>query len=112
MTMRAATLAGLLTLLVVAPGAARAQPAPSPPDESRARELHQQGSRHYDIGEYDAAIDDFKAAYALSPAAGLLFNIAQAYRMKGTDSCAEALRYYRSYLRAAPNAENRESVEK
>jgi hypothetical protein len=58
-------------------------------------------------GQYERAIEDFRAAYALLPIPELLFNVAQAYRLKG--SCAEAVRYYRQYMQVAP--EGRKSAD-
>jgi tetratricopeptide (TPR) repeat protein len=90
--------------------AARAH-AQAPEAEADARKLLQRGTTHYELAEYDLAIDDFKAAYELAPAPGLLFDIAQAYRLKGTASCVDAARFYRNYLRLAPNAPNHALVE-
>src|SRR6185503_3958304 len=39
----------------------------------------------------------------------LLFNVAQAYRLDG--NCTEALRYYKDYLAAEPQTQNRVDVE-
>ena len=78
--------------------------------ETRARALHAQGVRHYNLAEYDLAIEVFKQAYALTPFPGLLFNIAQAYRHQG--ECGRALEFYRSYLRQKPTAADRAEVER
>jgi tetratricopeptide (TPR) repeat protein len=105
-------LVALLTgLLAAAPArAAGAEPqGPAPELEARARALYDQGMRHYNLSEYDTAIDAFKQGYKLSGNAGFLYNIAQAYRMKG--DCAQAVTFYRNYLRADPQAENRAAVE-
>jgi hypothetical protein len=82
-----------------------ASAAAGPPEE--ARKLYEDGSKEDDVGEYDKAIDAFERAYALSNAPGLLFNIAQAYRLKGPSSCEDALRYYEMYRAKAPRAPNR-----
>ncbi|NUP05394.1 MAG: tetratricopeptide repeat protein [Polyangiaceae bacterium] len=76
--------------------------------QAEARALHQRGATAYDLGNFDEAIAAFRAAYELSPAPGLLFNLAQAYRGKGKEGCADALRTYKAYLRAAPDASNRD----
>jgi tetratricopeptide (TPR) repeat protein len=70
-------------------------------DEKRARELHDRGLKHYTLGEYDDAIEAYSEAYKLVPAPGILFNLAQAYRLNG--DCARALQLYKSYLRQAPD---------
>ena len=50
--------------------------------DKAAREHYSKGILHYDLGEIDEAIAEFRQAYAISAAPGLLFNIAQAYRFK------------------------------
>jgi hypothetical protein len=64
---------------------------------------------HYQLGEFPQAIDEFKIAYAASRAPGLLFNMAQASRL--SKQYDQALFFYRSYLRARPDAPNRADVE-
>jgi tetratricopeptide (TPR) repeat protein len=71
--------------------------------EPDAKQLTEQGLAHYNVGEYDKAIDEFKRAYLLSKTPVLLFNIAQAQRLKG--DCKEALQSYKAYLRADPSAQ-------
>jgi tetratricopeptide (TPR) repeat protein len=82
-------------------------PAQSPQDE--ARDLYKKGMTHYEIGDFDVAIEEFKRAYALTSAPGLLFNIAQVYRMKKDPE--QAVYFYRTYLRLVPDAPNRADVE-
>src|SRR5215813_608889 len=79
--------------------------AHGPADQARARKLTDEGLTHYNVAEYDQAIESFKAAYVISKAPGLLFNIAQAYRLKG--DCAQALHFYKNYLRVEPSAKQR-----
>jgi hypothetical protein len=85
------------------------------PDEKdvkgRARALYQEALTHYNVGDYDRAIDGFKEVYRLTEAPELLYNVAQAYRLKGPGSCGQALRFYRSYLRIEPTSTKRSSVE-
>ena len=76
--------------------------------EGDAKQLTEQGLAHYNVGEYDKAIDEFKRAYLISKTPALLFNIAQAQRLKG--DCKEALQSYKAYLRADPSA-NRQKIE-
>ena len=103
-----------LALVLVLDGPARAQAAPSagePEDLTpTARELSDLALRQYQRGELDAAIESFMAAFALSDNTGLLFNIAQAYRLKG--DCALAKEYYGRYLAAAPRSHLKPSVER
>ncbi|MFT3838291.1 MAG: hypothetical protein QM723_15010 [Myxococcaceae bacterium] len=89
-------------------------PPPSMGDAERQRQakvLLDEGLKKYEAAQYEAAIESFKAAYAFAPAPGLLFNIAQAYRLWGPGHCLDATRTYNSYLQASPEASNRVKVE-
>ena len=86
----------ILIALALAP-AARAYA--DPPDAATLYD--EEGKRHYDIGEYTAAITSWKQSYLLSNEPLLLFNLAQAYRLSG-DYCAQANRFYLNYKRAVP----------
>lgn len=102
---------GVAAALTLAPVAARAQEQPkSPPAEPDAAALYQQGLTHYRLAEYPQAIEAFKAAYRLTEAPELLFNIAQAYRNQGAGHCADALTFYRNYARAEPDPEKTAGV--
>lgn len=87
----------------------RAAAAAQPSRDDEARELYKKAMTHYELGEFDAAIDEFKRAYALTSAPGLLFNLAQVYRMKKDPE--QAVYFYRTYLRLQPDAPNRADVE-
>jgi tetratricopeptide (TPR) repeat protein len=76
-------------------GSASAQPA---------RELYEEGLRHYGAGEYDEAIAAWQASYDLSKAPLLLFNLGQAHRLKG--DCAAARRLYERYRAEEPQPKN------
>ncbi|MFH0899283.1 MAG: hypothetical protein V2A73_01510 [Pseudomonadota bacterium] len=76
---------------------------------ARAREHYDQGITHYNLGEFDLAIGEFKKAYAITGASALLFNIAQAYRLK--KDYDQALYFYKTYIRLKPDAPNRPDVE-
>lgn len=75
-----------------------------------ARELSDQALRQYQQGEFDAAIESFMGAFALSNNPGLLFNVAQAYRLKG--DCERARDYYQRYLGAVPETPIKPSLER
>ena len=79
---------------------AQQPPAAGDAQKERARQLHEQGLRHYEAGQYGRAVAAYRKAYALVPVPGILFNLAQAYRLRG--DCRRAHRAYRSFLRAAP----------
>lgn len=70
-------------------------------DREEARRAFAEGQRLYDGGRYDEAIERFREADRLVPSPWLQFNIAQAYRKKG--SCREALAGYRRFLREVPD---------
>jgi Tetratricopeptide repeat len=97
----------LLPWLVVgsfalAVGTAHATP-PTVPDQ--ARQLAARGRIAHESGDYSAAIAAYTEAYALAPSPALLFNLAQAYRLRGT--CDEARLMYRRYLDTDPSPEAR-----
>jgi tetratricopeptide (TPR) repeat protein len=62
------------------------------------------------LTEYDQALAEFKEAYRVKPDATFLYNIAQCHRKLG--QVDEALTFYRTYLRRAPDAPNRGEVER
>jgi tetratricopeptide (TPR) repeat protein len=88
-------------IFTVAALAATAAPAaagdPVPP---KARKLAERGRELHQRGDYTRAIAAFKEAYVLAPSPGLLFNLAQAYRLQG--NCDDAALMYRRYIAAAP----------
>ena len=99
----------LLVVLIGAAGPARGQDRPhrNEATDARSRALYEQGSRAYRDGDYPRAIELFLAAYDLSRAPAILFNVAQAHRLAG--SCEQALVYYRRSLAEEPGAANRAS---
>ena len=93
---------GALTVLLVVLGVALASRAAHAQEDieakqREARALHEQALEEFRLAHYDRAIEAFKAAYQLSPVPGLLYNIAETYRVKGKGSCGEALRFYQQY---------------
>jgi tetratricopeptide (TPR) repeat protein len=99
-----------LVLCTLATRSLRAEPTSE--DLQRAEELYKQGLVHYDLAEYDAAIDEFKQAYELSKAPALLYNLGQAYRFRKPRDCSLALWYYRAFLRSQPTPSQRPAVER
>jgi hypothetical protein len=83
---------------------------PSSDLTAKARDLSDRGLRQYQTGDFEAAIESFLAAYALSNRPALLFNVAQAYRLTG--DCGRAAEYYRRYLGADVDQGLRASIEK
>jgi hypothetical protein len=97
---------GIIFALTLAIGTARAA------EESNtavAKRLYQSGTKHFDLNEFDAALNDFKEGYRLVDDPVFLYNIAQCYRL--TNHNLEAVRFYRTYLRRQPHPANREEVE-
>jgi hypothetical protein len=98
----------LVQVAVVAIAAFGAAPA-SAQDAEKARQLFQQGSKYYDLGQFDKAIEAWQQGYDQKPDPGFLYNIAQAYRQK--QDAAKAIFFYKGYLRNSPKAHNRSEVE-
>ncbi|CAN5772843.1 hypothetical protein BH11MYX2_BH11MYX2_39540 [soil metagenome] len=71
----------------------------------RARKLAAEGRAAHEAGDYDRAISAFTEANALAPSPALLFNLAQAYRLKG--NCDDASVMYRRYLATNPEEDGR-----
>lgn len=76
---------------------------------AEAKRHYEEGTKAFNLGEFSRAIAEFKAAYNAKPDPLLLYNIAQSYRLAG-DS-AQALFFYRSFLRNMPDAPNRKEIE-
>ncbi len=74
-----------------------------------ARVAYERAETHYAMGEFAAAVTQYKKAYELSKAPALLFNIAQALRLDGKDE--DALYFYETYLRLEKSPPNRTDVE-
>jgi tetratricopeptide (TPR) repeat protein len=98
-----------LPLLLLASTARAQPPGRSPQQLNLARDLYQRATRHYELGDYDRAIEEYKRSYEISAAPALLFNLGQVYRLKKDP--ATALRFYTNYLRLQPQAPNRADVE-
>jgi tetratricopeptide (TPR) repeat protein len=99
--------------MVLVAGVARAQPEPSADSgdvEVNAKQLYETASKQYDLRDFANAIDNFKKAYALLPEPLFLFDIAQSYRQ--LHDCENARSFYKSYIRNAPDAPNRDKVDK
>jgi hypothetical protein len=94
------------------PSSTSADPRGSKQQESDARELYRQGLAHYNLAEFDEAIQSFKTAYALSTEPELLFNIGQAYRFRRPPDCEQSLWHFRAYIRAKPDSPQRAMAER
>lgn len=76
--------------------------------DATARNLYQRGMAHFQLEEYEVAIQLWQQAYRLKPAPELLYDIAQAYHF----SSEKALAFYKKFLLLEPNARNRADVER
>ncbi|HVR64449.1 MAG TPA: tetratricopeptide repeat protein [Polyangia bacterium] len=92
-----------LAALLLGQGGARAENA------ARARELFQEGTTYFDVGQFDKAIDAWQRGYKEKPDPGFLYNIGQAYRLSGDPH--KAIFFYRGFLRNSPKAPNRAEIE-
>lgn len=93
-----AAAAVMIAVSLAATGAAHAQPAAG--GKAEAEKRFQQAEARYKRGEYLAAAADYQAAYDLSGLPGLLYNVAQSYRLGGEK--AKAVDSYRLFLERAP----------
>ena len=97
-------------LLVLAACIAAATPALADDAKAKAKQLYDEGLRHYNLGEYTDAIAAWRQAYLVEPKPLLLFNLGQAYRLSG--DCAQALTFYDSYLREEKAIKNQDDVDR
>jgi tetratricopeptide (TPR) repeat protein len=97
-------------VLAAATGVASAK-EPEPPEviPAKARALADKGRAFHDAGDYGNAIISFKEAYVMAPSPGLLFNLAQAYRLQG--NCDDAALMYRRYIATGPSDEGKAIAE-
>ncbi len=99
----------LATLLAAARPAQADDRAHAQPVPQKAKDLAERGRTLHDAGDYTDAIAAFKEAYVLAPTPGLLFNLAQAYRLAG--QCDDAAWMYRRYLDSSPTPTQRALAE-
>ena len=77
--------------------------------KSKAAKAHyEEGLKRYNLGEFKAALDAFKAGYLEKADPVFLFNLGQCYRKLG--DAENAIQEYAAYLRERPDAPNREDV--
>jgi tetratricopeptide (TPR) repeat protein len=77
--------------------------------EARYEARIQAGKSAYSKGDYEGAIEEFKAAFDLKATPGALFNIARSYEKMGRYE--EAIDFLRQYLDLDKNASDRADVE-
>ncbi len=72
--------------------------APRPGDEDLAKRLFNEGTVHYARGEYELAIERFRAAYLVTPKPDLLYDIGRALEKMGRNE--DAAEVYEQYMHA------------
>lgn len=78
-------------------------------DSAAAKEHYLKGTRAFELGAYDEAIDEYSAAYRIKDDPALLYNLGQAHRLAG--HAVEALRFYKLFLIKVPQTPARSEVE-
>src|SRR5687767_12825659 len=73
-----------------------------------SRDAYDAGKKHYNLGEFEQAIERWKQGYEYKDDPIFLYNIAQAYRQRGDHQ--KAIFFYRAYIREEPRARNRDDV--
>jgi len=79
-------------------------------NKALAKQHFEAGVSHFDLAEWEQALVEFKEAYRLKSDPSFLYNIAQCHRKLG--HVDEALTFYKTYRRRAPDAPNREEIER
>src|SRR5688572_23244252 len=87
----------VLTILLLLCGTALAEPMKP---EARAR--LESGLKRFTAKEWDAAIAEFRAGYAIDPRPDFLYAWAQAERLRG--NCPEAVKLYQEYIASGVTA--------
>lgn len=97
------------------------EPAPPPTEGSvaagtdehdmvdRAMHVFRRGSENYALGRYEQALADFQEAASLYASPDFQYNIGLCYEKLG--QLDEAIRSFSTYLRAKPDASDREAVQ-
>jgi tetratricopeptide (TPR) repeat protein len=86
--------------------------APLAHAESEAERLYNQGQQAYEALRYDDALTSWEKSYALSKLPALVFNIAQAQRLRGKPGdCTKATASYRKFISLAPKSNERPQAE-
>jgi tetratricopeptide (TPR) repeat protein len=77
---------------------------------AKAKVLYEEGMAHFQLEEYNPAIEKWEAGFRVKPVPEFLYNIAQAHRL--AKHYEKAQTFYQRYLRLAPRAANRPEVER
>lgn len=83
------------------PAPVRPKPADTGPKTAEARRHFKQGREFLNANAYSEAIAEFETAFSLAPLPIFLFDIAQAYRLKG--DARNALQMYTRFIEIVPD---------
>ncbi len=100
----------LFALAAVMAGGRSAHAQLTPQQKQEIHQHYDRATRAYDLGKYPEAVDEYQKVYEIDGDPVMLYNIAQAYRLN--DQPQEAIHFYRRYLQRAPEARNRDDVER
>jgi tetratricopeptide (TPR) repeat protein len=103
------SLIAAILMLAIVSGVASGK-SPDAADSAEARRHFETGLAHFNLQEFDRAIDELQAAYRLHPDPAILYNIAQAHRLNNNPE--RALYFYRAYLRGDPQTRRRDDVQR
>jgi len=78
-------------------------------ETNTAKEHYLKGTRAFELGAYDEAIEEYAAAYRIKDDPALLYNLGQAHRLAG--HAVDALRFYKLFLAKVPETPARGEVE-
>ena len=77
--------------------------------KAEAKAHYIKAKKAFEKGDHETALAEYQSAYRLMPLPGFLFNIGQCYRnLKRPHQAVDA---FRRYLKAKPDARNRDAVE-
>lgn len=79
-------------------------------DRQAAKQAFEDGQKYYNLNQFGDALEAFKKAYWNYPEPTFLYNIAQCHRL--LKHKAEAVEFYKSYLRNAPSTPRRAEVQR
>jgi len=77
---------------------------------AQAKQHYETGMAHFQLEEWDKAIEEWEAGFRTKPVPQFLYNIAQAYRLSKRPE--KALAFYQKYLRMDPKAPNKAEVDR
>ena len=103
----------LMFVLALSPAYAdepvKAPPPPTKAQKAEAKNLADEGTKLYNVQQYDKAAELYQQAYLLDPKPGYLYARAQSQRLGGM--CEQALLTYDAYLRTNPAPAERSKTE-